>query len=119
MSAVKVFGREPAFYVGLVEAVLALLLSLNVLGLTTETVGAIVAVVVTGLGFYTAYVTKDTLLGVGVGLTKAVAALGVAYGLNLSENTTVAVIAVVTVLLGSYQRTQTSPTRLPGFGLTP
>lgn len=113
--SVKLFGREPAFYVGLVEAVLALLLSFNGLGLTVETSAVIVAFVTAALGFYTAYVTKDTLLGVGTGLAKATVALFVAFGLHLSENQTAAIVALAVFALGAFQRTQTSPEAVPSF----
>lgn len=105
----KIFGREPAFYVGLVEAVLAVLLSWNQFSLTADTVGAIMAVVTAALGFYTAYVTHDTLLGVGVGLVKALIALFVAYGLRFDTNQTAAIIGLATIVLGAWNRTQTKP----------
>lgn len=105
----RIFGREPAFWVGLVEAALALFLSFNLFSLTDELVSLIMAVVVAVLGVVTAYVTRDTFLGVGVGLAKAVLALAAGYGFAFTVNQTAAVIAVVTILLGSYQRSQTVP----------
>lgn len=115
----KIFGREPAFYTGFFEAVLVLLLSLHTFDLTAEKIALIMAVVTTVLGFYTAWVTKDTLLGVGIGATKAILALAVAYKLNLSADTVAAIIGVVTVALGSYQRTQTAPVIKPNFNPSP
>ncbi len=109
MNKVSVFGREPAFYVGLVEAALVLLLSFNLFGLSQESAAAIVAVVTFGLGFYTAYVTRETLLGVGTGLAKSIVALFVAFGLDLSGNQTAAIIALAVFILGSFQRTQATP----------
>lgn len=106
---VSIFGREPAFYVGLVEAVLALFLSFNFLGTTVERSAVIVAVVTALGGFYTAYVTKQSLLGVGTGLTKSAVALFAAYGLAFSENQTAAIIAAAVFGLGYIQRTQTTP----------
>lgn len=102
-------NREPAFYVGLFEALLVTLLSFHLFGLNTETIGAIMAVVTALLGVVVAWRTRDTLLGVGVGLAKALIALGVAYGLALTENQTAAVIALATIVLGAYNRTQTTP----------
>src|SRR4051812_37237425 len=73
---VKIFGREPAVWIGVIEGFLALLLSWDEVGdafdLTNERVGAIMAVVVAGLALYVAAVTSDTMLGVVVGLGKAV-----------------------------------------------
>lgn len=109
----KIFGREPAFWVALVEAFLALLLSFDLFKLTPERTSLIVAVVMAAFGFYTAYVTKDTMLGVGVGLAKALLALGVGFGLNLTTNQTGVILAFITVALGGYQRSQTMPLAVP------
>jgi len=106
MKGPTIFGREPAFWIGLLEACLVMVLSFNQLGLTQATIGAIMAVVTGALGFYTAYVTKQTLLGVGVGLAKSVLVLGTTFGLALTENQTAAIISVVTLGLGAFNRTQ-------------
>ena len=101
--------REPAFWVGLIEAGLALILSFQILPITEAQMVLIMAVVTAGLGAYTAWRTKDTMLGVGVGFAKALLALGVGFGLTLTETQTGAIIAFVTVALGAFQRTQTAP----------
>ena len=105
----KIFGREPAAFVGLISGVLALLLSLNLFGLTNENVGLIMGVVTAVFGVVTAYVTRDTMLGVIVGLVNAVFALVAGYGFELSADTTAAAIGVVTVLVGFWPRGQTTP----------
>ena len=106
---------EPASLAGLAEAVLALLLSLSMLGLSNERVGLIMGVVTALAAVYTAYVTKETLLAVLVQLVKASAALAAGYGFELNPATTAAIIAIVTVVAGFYQRTQTSPLVDPSF----
>lgn len=111
----KLFGREPAFWVGFIEAALALLLSWNVFGLTANMIGGIMAVVVALAGVYTAYVTRDTMLGVLVGLTKAIIICMAAFNYQLTEQQTVSVIAFVTILAGGFQRTQTAPALHPSF----
>lgn len=116
-SNVSIFGREPAFYVGLVEAVLVMALSFNFLGLTADTIAVIMAVVTGLLGFYTAYVTRQTLLGVGTGLAKSLVALGVAFGLHVTENQQAAIIALAVFILGAYQRTQATPVPKPEHNL--
>ncbi len=122
--SVKIFGREPAAVVGLIEALLALVLAFNLVGeLSPERVAAIVAAVTAALGFYTAYVTEDTVLGATVGLVKAVLTLAVGFGLALTTEQTGALIALVTVMTGLFQRTQTSPLAEPtwreGGGFAP
>src|SRR5687767_11887265 len=105
----KIFGREPAAFIGLISGALALLLSLNLFGLTNENVGLIMGAVTAAFGIYTAYVTKDTMLGVIVAFVNAIFALVAGYGFELSPDTTAAAIAIVTVMVGFFQRTQTSP----------
>jgi len=111
----RILGREPAAWSGLIQALLALALSLNLFALTSETVALIMAVVNAAFGVYLAWVTANTMLGVIVGLTEAVFALVAGYGYELSTATTAAAIAVVTVLVGFFQRTQTTPLPDPSF----
>lgn len=111
----KIFGREPAFYTSLLAAALSVILSIDKFDLTPEQAACIVAVATAVLGFYTAWVTDETLLGVGTGLAQSVLALAVAYGADLTTDKTTAIIAFVTVLLGGYERTQNSPAAIPGF----
>lgn len=110
--AVTIFGREPAAWVGLIEAALSILLAFS-LGVSQDTFGPILAVVVAAAGVYTAWATKDTMLGVIVGLAKAVLVLAAVYGLTLTDSQTGAVVALVTVVVGFWQRSQTSPVADP------
>lgn len=109
----KIFGREPAAIVSIIEAVLAMALSFGLFSLNQDRVGAIVAAVVALFGLLTAYLTKDTLLGVAVGFAKAVLVLGATYGLNLTIEQNGALLALITVVVGFWQRTQTSPLETP------
>lgn len=112
-KAQTIFGREPAVWVGLIEAALAFLSSV-VLHLSQGQVGAVMAVVVALFGVYTAWATKDTLLGYLVGLIKAVLALFLGFGVHLlSPEQAASLIGLVTVALAFYQRTQTSPVGVP------
>lgn len=115
----KIFGRDPATWVGLIEAVLVMALSLNMFELSHETIALIMAVVVSAFGIYTAYVTNQTMLGVVVGFTKAVIALAVGFGFEFGPDRTAALIALVTVVIGFYQRTQVSPVVKPNFNTNP
>lgn len=108
MSTPSIFGREPAAWVGLVEAVLTILLAFAI-GVTQETYGPILAVVTAALGVYTALVTRDRALGAIVGFVKATLVLAAVYGLTLTDGQTAAIVALVTVVAGFFQRTQTSP----------
>lgn len=112
----KILGREPAFLVGVIEAVIALAVAFG-LDLTTEQTALVMAVVVSVFGVYTAYVTHDTLLGVGVGLAKAVLALAIGFGLKLSPDQIGTLLAFITVVAGFSHRTQTAPADTPSFQL--
>jgi hypothetical protein len=104
-----IFGREPATWIGFIEGLLSFLVGAKFLDLSPDQVGAIMAVVTAVFGIYSAAATHDTLLGVEIGLVKSLVALGVAFGLNLSADQTGVAIAFAAVLLGFFQRTQTSP----------
>lgn len=112
----RVFGREPAAWSGLIQALLALALSLHMWGLSNEGVGLIMAVVAAAFGVYNAWVTANTTLAAVVGLLNATFALVAGYGYELSPMTTAAAIALVTAAAGLFHRTQTSPLPAPSFG---
>lgn len=122
MNAPKIFGREPAVIASLIEATLAMLVAFGLLtglGIKGQAELALVmAVVSSALGVYVAWVTRATLLGVAVGLLKALIALGAVYGLTLTIEQTGALIAFLTVALGLFQRTQTEPATVSSFDLT-
>lgn len=103
-----IFGREPAVLVGALEALIAVLLAFG-LGISPESYGPWVALVVAVGGVLTAIGTTDTLLGAVIGALKAAVVLVAVYGLTLTDQQTGALIGVVTVAFSLYQRTQTSP----------
>lgn len=112
----SIFGREPAAWVGLIEAALALLVLFPVaqrLGLTLQWAVLVMAVVSALAGVYTAWATKDTALGAITGLVKSGIGLAAYYQLELDPPQQVAVVAFTAVLVGFFQRTQTSPVAFP------
>lgn len=108
----KLFGREPAAWVGFIEAVIVLLV-IVFLHWTDEQTALVMAVVVAAAGLYTAWVTHDTLLGVLIGFIKAVIALLLGFGVALSPELTGALIGLATVVLGLFNRQQTYPVAFP------
>jgi hypothetical protein len=90
-SKVTIFGREPSVWVGLIESGLAALTAFGIgqwAGLTQETYGTWVVLIAALSGFLTAFLTKDTMLGVTLGLAKAVIAFIAIYGLSLTDQQT-------------------------------
>lgn len=119
MKNFKLFGQEPAALVGVVEAILALLLSFGLFKLDQDTVAAIVAAVSAGLGLLAAWATKDTLLTALVGFAKAALVLAAAYGLSLTDSQTGSLIAAITITGGFYLRSKTSSTETPISSASP
>jgi hypothetical protein len=105
----NILRREPAVITGVIEALAAVLLAFGLIDITRELLGLIMAVVSALLGLYTAYVTHDTILGATLALFNAALSLAVGLGLGLSTEQTGALIALAAVLVGFFQRTQTSP----------
>jgi hypothetical protein len=110
----KVFGREPAVFVAILEAVLAFLVTLPALGLTPDGAHNILAVGVAVGGVLTAWTTRETLLSALVGLGQAIVILLVGAGLNLNEQQIGLLVGVmVTVVAVFGVRPQNSPVETP------
>jgi hypothetical protein len=119
---VKIFGKQPAFWLGLVAGFLAFLLTLDdvarELALTDERVGGIMAVLFGLLGVYEAWVVRDTMLAALAAAGKAVIALLLAYGLEVSPDTAAAALGFLALLGGAFVRDRTSPLVVPSFRST-
>jgi len=95
---VKILGREPAVFFGLVAAVIQLL-SVTVTHWDTDTQGVINAVVVAVCGFLTAWaVSAEATFAALTGLLKAAFALMLAFGLHVDAPTQTAVMVAVTAV---------------------
>jgi hypothetical protein len=106
----KIFGKEPAFYVGVIEAVVACALTF---GLSQEAAVVVLTLVVAVGGLLTALAAKDTLLAALVGVVKALAVLVIFLGYDWSDEKTAGIIAIITVVSSGWLRTQTSSTDTP------
>jgi len=117
-----IFGKQPAFWLGIIQALLAFVLTLHQvaahLHLTDERVGTIMAVLFALLGVYEAWVVRDTMLAALTALGKAVIALLIAYRLEVSPDTTAAVLGFIAIASGIFVRDRTSPLAEPSFKST-
>jgi uncharacterized membrane protein len=104
----KILGQEPAFFVGVVEAVLVGALSFGLFDLTQDTIGVIVATVAAALGLVTAYATKTTLYSALMGFAKAALILAVTFGASLTDAQTSGILALITIVAGAYLREKTA-----------
>lgn len=93
----KIFGREPAAILGFVAAAI-MMLSQFVYPLSVDQQGALNAVAMALVGIITAWtVAEDGGLALIVGLSKAVLALAISFGLGWSPEIQAVVMTFVTV----------------------
>lgn len=103
------FNLEPAALVGFVSALVATLVSFQ-LGLTTETGALVVAMVEAGLGVYLALSVRETLFAAITQAAKAALALLVGFGLHISEQQSLLLVALVGTFVAFFvQRPQMTP----------
>jgi hypothetical protein len=118
-----IFGKQPALWLGLIQAALAFVLTLHQIAgdlhLTDERVGTIMAVLFALVGAYEAWVLRDTMLTAITALAKAVIALLIAYRLEVSPDTAAAVLGFLAIASGLIVRDRTSPLVQPSFTNSP
>lgn len=105
----KIFGGEPAWLLGGLQALLAALVAWDVFDLTQDQAGVILTVAGALIGLITAFATRDTLVAAGVGLVNALVAAVAAWGFTFSQDQIAAVVGIVSVLLAAWQRKSTEP----------
>ncbi len=119
---VRIFGREPAVIVGLIQAVLALVVSFGWLagiGIKGQVeLGLFMAVLIGVLDLYVAYVTRRTLLAGAIAVFKAAVAFVAIYGWQLTTEQTGQAIAVITFALALIHQSQTEPLEHGDLDLT-
>lgn len=112
-------GGEPVSITTLLQVALAAMMAWGWFDLTDERVGLIMGVVAAAVGVYRAWVTRDSIMSVSLGLIGALVALGAGYGYNLSENTMALITAAAAVGIGFIQRQWTYPTASATFSNAP
>jgi hypothetical protein len=104
-----VFGREPAQWIGLLSAGVALFSSL-IFPLDVGQQGALIAVATAVFGIVGALaVSTEKAAPLVAGLVQSVIALALAFGLALSPEVQGSVMAFVAAGVAFYLRTQVSP----------
>jgi hypothetical protein len=103
-----VFGRHPAVWIGLIQAFLVFA-SNQWLHWSEPQIMALVAVLVIVGDLIVAGFTRDTVLGVLVGLTKALIAAAALFGFDLPAGFAADLITLLTTLVAFLQMSATSP----------
>jgi hypothetical protein len=112
---VKLLGREPAQWIGLLSAAVALFSS-RIFPLTVGQQGALIAVATAAFGVAGALaVSAEKAAPLVAGLVQSVIALALAFGLHLDPTTQGSIMAFVAAGVGWYLRTQvTAPVTVDG-----
>ncbi len=103
--AVRILGREPALWAGLLNAIIYMLGAL-VFHLSPKMESVLIAVVAAVLGLIVAWQTRDGLSAAILGLAKAVLALVLGLGLKVSADQQAAILTLVAALTAMFVRTQ-------------
>ncbi len=103
--AVRIFGREPALWAALANAIIYVLGAL-VFHLSPGTESLLIAVTSAVLGVIVAWQTHDGTSAAILGLAKAVLALSLGFGLKLRTDQQAALLTLVAALVGMFVRTQ-------------
>jgi hypothetical protein len=115
----KIFGREPALWAGLIN-VAVYLLGATVFKLSTSQEAVVIAVAAAVLGIVVALSTHDGVSAAILGFIKAVIALALGFGLKLSPDNTALILSVLATFSAMFVRTQaTAKVAATPFSVTP
>lgn len=103
------FGREPALWIAALAALLGIGVTLGLDGLSATQAAAIVAVLNAAAAVWTALKVRPVAPAAFTGAVSAGAALLVAYGLDVSQETVGAINVAVLAVLSLLTRGQVSP----------
>lgn len=105
-----IFGRHPAVWIGLIQAFLVFASNQWLHWNDAQIMGLVAVLVIIG-DLFVAGFTKDTVLGVLVGLTKALIAAAALFGFDLPSGFAADLITLLTTLVAFLQMNATSPLR--------
>ena len=109
----KIFGREPALWMGIIQGVIALLIASDVVDWTQEQTTWLLAAIAAGFAVLTAWMTGETWMSLLVGFAGAVVACVLGFGVEMSPDLQASIVGLVAVFAAFYTRTQTSPADTP------
>ncbi|MEC4016120.1 hypothetical protein [Streptomyces sp. H27-D2] len=108
----RIFGREPAIFLGVASAALSLIVTFNV-GLSSEQAGALVAVIGAVFAALTAAITRPIAPSAFTGLVTVVVALLAAFHFDVAPETVGSLNALVVAMLVFLTRGQVTPEPIP------
>lgn len=101
----KIFGREPAAWLGLV-AILIKLFSAFVIAVGPDVQAWINAAAAAAMGLAVAYLTKDGVIAAILGFAQSAIALAVGLGAGLDTTEQALLLSALSMAIAGYDRTQ-------------
>jgi hypothetical protein len=111
----KIFGKEPAVWAGVLQAMIAVVLVLGVFPMTAEQNAMVQAASAAVFALLTAVFTKSVSTAVAVSAVQAVLAVLVGFGLNLTPDQTATLIGALQLALAGFLRQNTEAAVNPGL----
>jgi small-conductance mechanosensitive channel len=109
----KIFGRNPIVWLGAIQAALAVLVTLPALGITSEVASWVMVAVSGGFAAAEAIMARPFVIAALAGAVRTVLSALVFFGLPLSEETSGALIAAFSLILGLVLANSVTPTADP------
>jgi nicotinamide riboside transporter PnuC len=101
----RIFGREPALWLGLIGALVSTIGAFFI-HLTTDQQGVLNAVAALVVGLLVAWSTHDGQSAAVLGLIKGVLALAVSFGAHLSPDSQAVLYTLAAAVVAMFVRTQ-------------
>ena len=101
----RIFGREPALWLGLFAITLKAL-SAFAFHATVDQQAIVNAVAAAAVGLFVALMTRDGVVAALLGMVQAVIALGVGFGLHVSADTQAVLMSFAAAVVAMFVRTQ-------------
>jgi len=105
----RIFGREPALWIAVVQSVLMLLATLGIPGVDGVLAAAVALLLTAACTAWTALAVRPVAPAVFVGVVTALAPLLARFGLDLSDTQVATLSTVVVMVVALLVRGQVSP----------
>ncbi|MET8866548.1 hypothetical protein ABZW11_26720 [Nonomuraea sp. NPDC004580] len=106
---VKIFGREPAVILYVVNAIVAFLATIPAVGLTAESAGWVMTIASGVVALLVAMLTRPFVVSALTGALSTILTGLASFGLPMTEQQTGAFVMVVSAVLGLVLRSNVSP----------
>jgi len=106
---VKIFGREPAVWLYVINAIVAFLATIPAVGLTEESAGWVMTIASGVVALLVALLTRPFVVSALTGALSTILTGMASFGLPMTEQQTGAFVIMVSAVLGLVLRSNVSP----------